>query len=103
MYAYGALQRPVLRSKTAAMRQLTVTMRSKSGRKWAMKSPDYISVQTNARLCAAKRLRSDDHSYYISPELKEAIIYLDREEVTGPYSKELDDAVNELKSNEERG
>ena len=39
----------------------------------------------------------------ISPELKEAIIYLDREEVTGPYSKELDDAVNELKSNEERG
>ena len=34
---------------------------------------------------------------------KEAIIYLDREEVTGPYSKELDDAVNELKSNEERG
>ena len=39
----------------------------------------------------------------ISPELKEAIIYLDRSEVTGPYSKELDDAVNELKSNEERG
>lgn len=39
----------------------------------------------------------------ISPELKEAIIYLDREEVTGPYSKELDDAVNDLKSNEERG
>ena len=39
----------------------------------------------------------------ISPELKEAIIYLDREEVTGPYSKELDDTVNELKSNEERG
>ncbi len=39
----------------------------------------------------------------ISPELKEAIIYLDREEVTGSYSKELDDAVNELKSNEERG
>ncbi len=39
----------------------------------------------------------------ISPELKEAIIYLDREEVTGPYSKELHDAVNELKSNEERG
>lgn len=39
----------------------------------------------------------------ISPELKEAIIYLDREEVTGPYSQELDDAVNELKSNEERG
>lgn len=39
----------------------------------------------------------------ISPELKEAMIYLDREEVTGPYSRELDDAVNELKSNEERG
>ncbi len=39
----------------------------------------------------------------ISKELKEAIIYLDREEVTGPYSKELDDAVNELKSSEERG
>ncbi len=39
----------------------------------------------------------------ISAELKEAIIYLDHEEVTGPYSKELDDAVNELKSNEERG
>lgn len=39
----------------------------------------------------------------ISAELKEAIIYLDREEVTGPYSKELDDAVNDLKSNEERG
>lgn len=39
----------------------------------------------------------------ISPELKEALIYLDRQEVTGSYSKELDDAVNELKSNEERG
>lgn len=39
----------------------------------------------------------------ISDELKEALIYLDREEVTGPYSKELDDAVKELKSNEERG
>ena len=39
----------------------------------------------------------------ISPELKEVIIYLDREEVTGPYSRELDDAVNELKLNEERG
>ena len=38
----------------------------------------------------------------VSPELKEAIIYLDRGEVTGPYSKELDDAVRELKSNEER-
>lgn len=39
----------------------------------------------------------------ISPELKEAILYLDREAVTGPYSRELDEAVNELKSNEERG
>ncbi len=38
----------------------------------------------------------------ISPELKEAILYLDHEEITGPYSKELDNAVNELKSNEER-
>lgn len=32
-----------------------------------------------------------------------AITYLDRKEVTGSYSQELDDAVNELKSNEERG
>ena len=39
----------------------------------------------------------------ISPELKEAILYLDHQEVTGSYSRELDDAVNELKSNEERG
>ena len=39
----------------------------------------------------------------IGPELKEAIVYLDRGEVTGPYSKELDDAVRELKSSEERG
>ncbi len=39
----------------------------------------------------------------ISPELKETIIYLDSEEVTGEYSRELDTAVNELKSNEERG
>ena len=38
----------------------------------------------------------------ISPELREAILYLDHEEITGPYSKELDNAVNELKSNEER-
>ena len=38
----------------------------------------------------------------ISPELKEAVIYLDREEITGPYSQELDDAVNALKSSEER-
>ena len=37
----------------------------------------------------------------ISKELKEAILYLGRQEVTGPYSKELDDAVNELKKNEE--
>lgn len=39
----------------------------------------------------------------ISDELKETIIYLDREEVADPYSKALDDAVRELKSNEERG
>jgi predicted transposase/invertase (TIGR01784 family) len=39
----------------------------------------------------------------VSPELKEAITYLDSGEVTGPYSKELDDAVRELKSDEERG
>ena len=39
----------------------------------------------------------------ISPKLKEAILYLDHQEVTGSYSRELDDAVNELKSNEERG
>ena len=38
----------------------------------------------------------------ISPELKEAIIYLDHEEITGSYSQELDDAVNALKSSEER-
>lgn len=38
----------------------------------------------------------------ISPELKEVIIYLDREKITGPYSQELDDAVNALKSSEER-
>ena len=39
----------------------------------------------------------------ISDELKEAIKYLDSGVVTGEYSKELDDAVNELKENEERG
>ena len=38
----------------------------------------------------------------VSPELKEVIAYLDSGEVTGQYSKELDDAVRELKSNEER-
>ena len=39
----------------------------------------------------------------ISPELKETILYLDHEEVTGSYSEELDEAVQELKLNEERG
>lgn len=39
----------------------------------------------------------------ISLELKEAIIYLGHEEATGSYSKELDEAVRELKSNGERG
>ena len=29
----------------------------------------------------------------ISPELKEAILYLDHEEITGSYSEELDEAV----------
>ena len=36
----------------------------------------------------------------ISPELKEAILYLDHEEITGSYSEELDEAVQELKSGE---
>ena len=39
----------------------------------------------------------------ISEELKEALKYLDSGEVTGEYSRELDDAVNKLKDNEERG
>lgn len=39
----------------------------------------------------------------ISPELKEAITYLDSGEVTGEYSKELDEAVQDLINNEERG
>ncbi len=38
----------------------------------------------------------------VEPELREEILYLDHEEITGPYSRELDNAVNELKSNEER-
>jgi len=37
----------------------------------------------------------------ISKKLKEAILYLGKQEVTGTYSRELDDAVNELKVNEE--
>lgn len=36
----------------------------------------------------------------IGDELKEIIRYLDDEEVTGEYSKELDDAVRALKNNE---
>ena len=39
----------------------------------------------------------------ISPELKEAILYLDHEEITGSYSEELDEAVQKLKSSEEEG
>ncbi len=31
---------------------------------------------------------------------KEAILYLDHEEITGAYSEELDEAVQELKSSE---
>ncbi|MBR3106112.1 MAG: Rpn family recombination-promoting nuclease/putative transposase [Clostridia bacterium] len=38
----------------------------------------------------------------VSRELREAMNYLDHGEVTGPYSKELDQAVTELKGNEER-
>jgi len=37
----------------------------------------------------------------ISKELKEAILYLGKQKVTGTYSQELDDAVKELKENEE--
>ncbi len=39
----------------------------------------------------------------ISPELQEAILYLDHEEITGSYSEELDEAVQKLKSSEEEG
>ncbi len=39
----------------------------------------------------------------ISPELKETILYLDHEEITGSYSEELDEAVQKLKSSEEEG
>ncbi len=38
----------------------------------------------------------------ISEELKEILTYLDCEEVTGQYSRKLDDAVNAVKRNEER-
>ncbi len=39
---------------------------------------------------------------FISERLKEFIIYLDENRVTGAFSKELDDAVNAVKANEER-
>ncbi len=39
----------------------------------------------------------------IGPELKEVILYLYHEEVTGSYSEELDEAVKELKSSEKEG
>ena len=35
--------------------------------------------------------------------MKEAILYLDHEEITGSYSEELDEAVQKLKSSEEEG
>ena len=38
----------------------------------------------------------------ISDELREIILYLDEEKVTGPFSRELDDAVKAVKANEER-
>ena len=38
----------------------------------------------------------------ISSELKEILTYLDSETVTGKFSRELDDAVNAVKANEER-
>ena len=38
----------------------------------------------------------------ISSELKEILTYLDNETVTGEFSKELNDAVNAVKSSEER-
>jgi predicted transposase/invertase (TIGR01784 family) len=38
----------------------------------------------------------------ISQRLKEFMIYLDENRVTGAFSKELDDAVNAVKANEER-
>ena len=38
----------------------------------------------------------------ISDELKEAILYLKDGTISGAYSQELDDAVNSIKSNEER-
>ena len=38
----------------------------------------------------------------ISDELKEAILYLKDGTISGEYSQELDDAVNSIKSNEER-
>ena len=39
---------------------------------------------------------------FISERLKEFMIYLDENRVTGAFSKELDDAVNAVKANEER-
>ena len=39
----------------------------------------------------------------ISPELREGLHYLDDGTVTGKYTQELDEAVQELINNEERG
>ena len=58
-------------------------------------------------------LRLDDEAYKmilntkgkhgnISDKLKEFMIYLDENRITGTFSKELDDAVNAVKANEER-
>ena len=38
----------------------------------------------------------------IRDELREIILYLDEEKVTGPFSRELDNAVRAVKSDEER-
>ena len=38
----------------------------------------------------------------ISDELKEVLVYLDRGEVTGDYSRHLDDAEEQVKTSEQR-
>ena len=47
-------------------------------------------------------INTKGHKGEISDELKEILKYLDDGSVTGSYSKELDDAVNAVKSSEER-
>lgn len=52
-------------------------------------------VKLLVRLSKLSQSEKIDILWRVSSELEEAIIYLGREEVNGPYSKELADAVND--------